>query len=333
MIFNIELPNKLNKINYFMKTENGCRLCSHNGATTEIFIIVDYDLEIEKDFVISDSTLLAISKLQPDVELKLNDKSIVAVSKKGRYTGKYLTIENINPNIDYKNHCEVNLDVLNKAANYTSTNEKKPILMGVNVSSNSTVVATDGFKVYQYKGNANNEMEGNITISSNLIKMAYSIFENKNIVVEYNKNTIAFKDNNIMVVGRLLDGNYPSLLGIFGMIENEEKKPLDKNEILECLDFTKMTSSNSKMKDLGLYAMFQKNKFIGKSDETFEKEITYDGAEIVFDANYLELVLKTFKGDNIEMATKDNGKGSLACFSEENNQFERIVLLGVAKEV
>lgn len=333
MNFNIVLPNKLNKINYFMKTENGCRLCSHNGVATEVYIIVDYDLEIDKDFTITDSTLLAISKLQPDVELKLNEKSIVAVSKKGRYTGKYLNNEHISPNVDYKNHCEVDLEYLNKASNYTSTNEKKPILMGVNVSADSTIMATDGFKIYQYKGNATNQMEGTITINSNLVKMAYSIFNNKNIIVEYNKNTISFKDGNIMVVGRLLEGNFPNLAPIFNMIENEEKKPLDKDEILECLEFTKMTGSNSKMKDLGCYAMLQRDKFIGKSDETFEKEICYEGGDIVFDANFLELVLKTFKGSNIYISTKDNGKGTLACFNEEGNDLERVVLLGVAKEV
>lgn len=82
MRFNIELPKKLNKINYFEKNEEGCTLVSHNGANSDVYIIVSYPMDIEKSFAITDSTLQAIVKLQPDVEVKLNEKSIVATSKR-----------------------------------------------------------------------------------------------------------------------------------------------------------------------------------------------------------------------------------------------------------
>lgn len=333
MRFNIELPKKLNKINYFEKNEEGCTLVSHNGANSDVYIIVSYPMDIEKSFAITDSTLQAIVKLQPDVEVKLNEKSIVATSKKGRYTGKYINNDFAKPNTNYENNCEVDLDILSKASNFASSSEKKPILMGVNVDANSNIIATDGFKIFEYKGSESNEQDGTITIDANLIKVANGIFNNKNIRLEYNKNTVAFVDDNMMVVGRLLEGKFPSLANIFKMIENEEKHYLDKNEILECLDFTKIAGANVKVKDIGIYAILQENKFIGKSDEYFEKEIVYNGDEIIFDASYLELVLKTFKNDNIYIATKNSGKGTLACFNEEGNESEKIILLGVAKEI
>ena len=325
MRFNIELPKKLNKINYFEKNEEGCTLVSHNGVNSDVYIIVSYPMDIEKSFAITDSTLQAIVKLQPDVEVKLNEKSIVATSKKGRYTGKYINNDFAKPNTNYENNCEVDLDILSKASNFASSSEKKPILMGVNVDANSNMIATDGFKIFEYRSNASNNLEGSITIDANLIKIASGIFSNK--------NTVAFVDGNVMVVGRLLEGKFPSLANIFKMIENEGKHPLNKNEILECLDFTKIAGANVKVKDIGIYAILQENKFIGKSDETFEKEITYHGGEIIFDANYLELVLKSFKTNNVEIATRESGKGSLACFTEENNVKEKVVLLGIAKEI
>lgn len=334
MRFNIELPKKLNKVNYFVKEESGCKLYSYNAQTNDVYIIASYpEMEIEKNFAITDSTLLAISKLQPDVEVKLNDKSIIAVSKKGRYTGKYIDPNFACPNMNYENNFPVDLDILNKAANFSSTNEKKPILTGVNINSRGDVVATDSFKVYLYKGENENNDNSSITISSNLIKVANSIFDNKLLFINYNRNSVAFNFENITVVGRLLEGTYPSLVSIFKMLENTEKQKLNKEEILECLDFTKMTGANSKLKDTGLYAVLQNNKFIGKSDESFEKEIVYNGSEIIFDAGYLELVLKSFKTNNIEIATKDIGKGSAACFTEENNLKEKVVLLGIAKEI
>ena len=81
MNFNIDLPKKLNKINYFVKEENGCELYSYNPQNNDVYIIASYpEMEIEKDFAITDSTLLAIAKLQPGVDVKLNEKSIVATS-------------------------------------------------------------------------------------------------------------------------------------------------------------------------------------------------------------------------------------------------------------
>lgn len=335
MNFNIDLPKKLNKINYFVKEENGCKLYSYNTQNNDVYIIASYpEMEIEKDFAITDSTLLAISKLQPGVDVKLNEKSIVAVSKKGRYTGKYIDPSFIQPNMNYEHNYPVDLDILNKAANFSSATDKKPVLTGVNINTNGDITATDGFKVYFCKGENGNEKNANsITISSNLIKVAYSIFDNKLLFIEYNKNTVAFTFENVKVIGRLLEGNYPSLANIFSMLDSAEKQKINKEEILECLDFTKMTGANSKLKDLGLYAILQENKFLGKSDETFEKEITYHGGEIIFDANYLELVLKSFKTNNVEIATRESGKGSLACFTEENNVKEKVVLLGIAKEI
>lgn len=333
MRFNIELPKKINKINYFEKNEEGCTLVSHNGANSDIYIIVNYPMDIEKSFAITDSTLQAIVKLQPDVEIKLNEKSIVASSKKGKYTGKYVENTFATPNMNYENSFPVDLDILSKAANYCSTNEKKPILTGVNVNTNGDVMATDSFKVYFNKGENASDKEESITIDSSLIKVANSIFDNKLLFIQYNSNTVAFSFENVIVVGRLLEGKFPSLAGIFKMLESEAKQKINKDEILECLEFTKMTGANSKNKDLGVYAILQENKFLGKSDEYFEKEIDYNGDEIIFDANYLELVLKSFKTNNVEIATKDNGKGSLACFTEENNDKEKIILLGIAKEI
>ena len=333
MRFNIELPKKINKINYFEKNEEGCTLISHNGANSDIYIIVNYGLDIEKSFAITDSTLQAIIKLQPDVEVKLNEKSIVATSKKGKYTGKYVDMNFAAPNMNYENSYPVDLDVLNKAANFSAVNDKKPVLTGVNINTCGDVVATDSFKVYFYKGDNESSDTNSITISASLIKVANSIFDNKLLFINYNKNSVAFNYENITVVGRLLEGNYPSLANIFKMLENATKQNLSKEEILECLEFTKMTGANSKLKDTGLYAILQENKFIGKSDEYFEKEIKYNGSEIIFDAGYLELVLKSFKSNNIEIATKDIGKGSAACFTEENNLKEKVVLLGIAKEI
>lgn len=335
MIFNIELPKKLNKFNYFKKEEKGCRLYSYNGNIgNNYYIIVDYpELEIEKDFTVVDSTLNAIIKLGNETEVKLNDKTIVAVSKNGKYTGKYVESNFAMPLMNYNNSCGIDLNILVKATQFASNNEKKPILTGVYVDENSNVVATDSFKVYKYDGGKGEVKENteSIVISAPLIKLADSIFENKLLFVSYNKNSFCIKDNNVMLVGNLLDGNYPSVSAIFNQI-NAEANILNKEEVLQALEFTKIAGANQDLKKTSLYAILQNNKFIGEGDEKFEKEINYNGDEVVFDAFFLETVLKSIDSKEIMISTLRKGKGSMSKFTSNEKSNEQIVLMGIARE-
>lgn len=336
MIFNIELPNKINKINYFKKVENGCQLYSFNGMLgNDVFVIKQFDLQIENDFAITSSTLEAIQKLQPNVDVKITDKSITAKSSKGKYTGKLLDAKLTLPFMKYEdeNVFKANLDILLKATNFSSNNEKKPILTGVNLNANGDIVATDSFKVYRYADKKDDRADNpsNITISANIIKFASSVFNTEEpLNIYFNKNTIMLTDYTTQIVGNLLVGEFPKIENIFKMI-NGDNHELNRDEILECIEFTKIAGSNVKIKEIGLYATFKKNMFIGNADEVFEKEIVYDGNEIIFECNYLETVLKSFKNNKIYISSQNNGRGNLACFTEESNENEKVVLMGVMK--
>ena len=332
MIFNIELPKKLNKFNYFKKEAVGCTLYSYNGVLgSTYYIIAEYpDLEIEKDFTIVDSTLNAITKLGKQVEVKLNDKTIVATSENGKYTGKYVENNFAMPYTEYENCSPIDLEILIKASQFASTNEKKPILTGVYVDSNN-VIATDSFKVYKYNTENNQDNPQGIVISAPLIKLADGLFDNKLLFVSFNKNSFCIKDKNIMLVGNLLDGNYPNVSGIFNQI-NGEANILNKEEIVKALEFTKIAGANIDLKKTALYATLQNNKFIGEGDEKFEKEINYNGDEVVFDAFFLETVLKSIDSKEVMISTLKKGKGSMSKFSSENNKNEQIVLMGIARE-
>ena len=329
MNFNIELPKKLNKINYFKKEEMGCTLYSYNDTVgNNPYIIVDLpDLEIEKDFCINDSTLLAIAKLQPNVELKFNEKGFIAKSSKGKYTAKYIQANLINVNMNYDNEIKVDLSILNRAVAFVSNNDKKPILTGVNING-GVVTATDSFKVYRNVAKIENENTTNqITIESDLIKVVSSIFSNNIVDTYYNNNTICFKENNVRVVGRLLEGKYPSLDAILSQF-TDEKHELNRNDILETIEFTKIAGANLKE---SCYISFENNKIIGMGADTFEKEINYNGGEIILEVGNLETALKSFKSDVIYFVCKNSGRGSMVCITG-NEENEKIVLLGIVKE-
>lgn len=329
MFFNVELPKKLNKINYFKKEETGCTLYSYSDELgNNPYIIVDLpDFEIEKDFCINDSTLLAIAKLQPNVELKFNEKGFIAKSSKGKYTAKYIQSNLINVNMNYDNEIKTDLSILNRAVAFVSNNDKKPILTGVNING-GVVTATDSFKVYRNVANIeNNDVASQITIESELIKMVSSVFSDNIVDTYYNNNTICFKENNVRVVGRLLEGKYPSLDMILSQF-TDEKHELNRNDILETIEFTKIAGANLKE---SCYISFEKNKIIGMGADTFEKEINYNGGEIILEVGNIETALKSFKSDVIYFVCKNSGRGSMVCITG-NEENEKIVLLGIVKE-
>lgn len=333
MIFNIELPKKLNKFNYFKKEEKGCTLYSYNGNIgNNYYIIVKYpELEIEKDFTVVDSTLNAIIKLGNNVDIKLNDKTIIATSENGKYTGKYVENNFAMPLMNYEASYGIDLNILVKATQFASSNEKKPILTGVYVDENC-IVATDSFKVYKCDLHETiGNIQSGIIISAPLIKLADSLFDNKLLFVSYNKNSFCIKDNNTMLVGNLLDGNYPDVSGIYNQI-NQEPNILNKVEILKALEFTKIAGANIDLKKSSLYAILQKNKFVGEGDEKFEKQINYEGNEVVFDALYLEIVLKSIDSNEIMITTIKKGNGSMSMFTSQNSLNERIILMGISRE-
>lgn len=333
MIFNIELPKKLNKFNYFKKEEKGCTLYSYDGTLgNSFYIIATYpDLEIEKDFTIVESTLNAITKLGTNVNVELNEKSIIAKSENGKYTGKYVDSNFGMPFMEYNNSYGIDLNILVKASMFASTNEKKPILTGVYVDSNGDVISTDSFKVYKYESGKEKEEQEGIVIPASMIKLADTLFTNKLLFISYNKNSFCIKDNNVMLIGNLLEGNYPKVSSIFEQI-NQEASILNKDEILSAIDFTKIAGANIDTKKNPLYAILGNNKFVGEGDETFEKEISYNGNEVVFDAIYLETVLKGIDSKEVLISTMSKGKGSMSKFTSENSKNEQIVLLGIVRE-
>ena len=329
MLFNIELPKKLNKFNYFKKEEKGCKLYSYNGINgNDIYIISEYpDLEISKDFCIVNTTLEAIMKLQPNVEITLNEKSIVAKSGKGKFSGKYVESNLIVPFMDFANTCNVNLEKLVKATNFVSTNEKKPILTGVNLNQNGVIIATDSFKLYKYEDVERTELLNptNITIASSFIKLADSLFDNKNLIAKYSNTSISIQEDNLMLVGNLLDGNYPNVKKIFESL-NGDKISLDRKDLLEAIEITKAAGIEYIGKEKVVYATLSEGKFTGVGTDTFEKEIKYNGKTITVNAIYLEIALKSFETDEIDILVKD---ATLSCLTAKDRNDEQIILLGI----
>lgn len=83
MILDINLlPKKLNEINYFKKTDDGCEIYSYNERidTRNEVIVIKLDSEIENDFCVDSKALEMVKTLSP-CEIEITDKSFIIKSK------------------------------------------------------------------------------------------------------------------------------------------------------------------------------------------------------------------------------------------------------------
>ena len=117
------------------------------------------------------------------------------------------------------------------AVNYAcSKDEKRPILTGVNFSSN--VTATDSFRLSQ----VNKDLGLKCTISANDINNLISILKDSDEVLIRNNNNVAtFEFSDTIYQTRLLEGNYPDTSRLIANNFNFNIK-VDRIKLIEAVD-------------------------------------------------------------------------------------------------
>lgn len=128
------------------------------------------------------------------------------------------------PNIDLeftKNPIELDKisfkTMINQIIFSTSTQESRPVLTGINFKVNKNILectATDSYrlskKIIELKENVDNDI--NIIVpSKNLIETSRMLSDdNEKIQLHIFANKIIFKSQNIIIMSRLINGNYPA---------------------------------------------------------------------------------------------------------------------------
>lgn len=216
-----KLPKKLNEVCYFKKQENGVKIYNYSNKNKDAITIIELDCEIERDFAVSGSTLEMVRKLAPaTVELKEN--KLVIKGKKGTFKGSLIEQQVLVPNTNLENTIKVNVKALKVLSEFVADNEKKPVLCGVNITSNGTMVATDSFKLARYLSSNSQNEDASITIPKAFVDLIKNEITEDEVELSYNSNSVIFKKDNITYVSTLIAGAYPNVERIFvnNFVEN-----------------------------------------------------------------------------------------------------------------
>lgn len=286
-----KLPKKLNEICYFKKEETGTTIYNYsNKNKADVVIIKLEDTEIENNFAILGSTLDMVRKLNPVKSVEIKEEQFIIKSAKGTFKGKLLNETLPLYNLSVKNEIKANLKALKVLSGFTATNDRKPILEGINLKSDGTMVATDSFKLARYKSVEKVDTEDNITIPKTFVDLIKSEITDDEVVLKYNDNTVILEKENITYVSGLLAGVYPSVDRLFN--PSSLTIEYDTHALKEAISLSKNVGiDNNGEKYLSL--TFENGKIVAEGVSTFETNIDDNKEEYRFtiQADVLELVL------------------------------------------
>lgn len=336
-----------------VKTDRIILLGSNNEMSAKIVLQNDINkivVEEEGNALLNFGMLKNIvSKLSNNVvefENKSGEKTTTIKSGRGRYKLNNYTEEEY-PKVEfkeYKNKIELNKNTLENMINFcgvaTASNERKPILTGINFSKNEngeyiTAVATDSFRLARYKTKFEKEVDKfNITIPDMSLKFISKLLDktqNENITLLYENNSLLLELEDTLFKTVLLEGVYPptdklipayseksfkveqnAIMGVVDRLSILRNDIGDKDDKFRTNIITMECTSNSEIK------FESKSNSFGTGYEIIDVQEgeNLEGFKIAFSAQFLISALKTFSDDIV----KFNFSGEIRPFTIDNGK-------------
>lgn len=284
----------------FAKFDNDKITVSDNNAT----IITKFETGIQALIPFKQLNDIC-NKLSVD-ELDLTIVENQAVIKCGR-SRFALNLGDFN---EYPNYCILNdieglkincsefIDVISSINYATATNEKRPILTGINFSE--FAVATDSFKLARI----NKDLGLHCTIASDDINNLISILKgSEEVLIRNTKNTATFEFDDTIYQTRLLDGNYPDTSRL---IKNESVYSIkvDRIKLIESIDRINIFNEEYKTIILdvnnGVLKLSSNSNQVGTASDELSCE-NNNGIKFACNGDYLKEALSRFKSDEITL--------------------------------
>ncbi len=227
-------------------------------------------------------------------------------------------------------------DSIHKVLSAAQISEIRPEISGVLLDFQMTMlkfVATDAFRLAQKTLN-NNQFKANfkqgfkIIIPLKTISEVVKIFpENQPIKIFIDSNQILFKNDELELISRLIDGEYPDYEQIIPKaIDNEII--INKDQLMNAIklasNFSGRTNDvkfkiNESKKILEVYSA---NQYLGENNYLIPVKLKGEGfPEIAFNWHYFLDGLKVVDQENLMFGVNDNNKPSVLKSPEDTSYF------------
>ena len=259
----------------------------------------------------------------------------------------YLNCNNVSefPEIDFENSEEpiiidqlVFKSAINQTSFATSTQESRPVLTGINIKVEDNILectATDSYRLAKKKINLNNPIKQNINIivpTKNLIELVRMMNDDDETVsIHIFNNKIIFKFNSIILMSRLINGNYPDTSKLIPE-EFEMKMLVNLNDFYNSIDRASLLTNEAdkntiKLESKNDYIMISSNiPEIGNVEEKINiKNINKKDIKISFSSKYMMDALKSLDCEEIELLFNGEIKPIILKNPETDNLIQLIL--------
>ncbi len=335
-------------------SKNGNFVYCTNNVVSGVYKIDDEKIEIENygnTLIKNDLLNDIISRLNENDEIKITklENSVLSI-KSNKISSEINVLDFPFPKIEINENdllkINLTLNSLNEIYRKNGTcalndqRQTKPI-SGIyftnELESNKlTTMSTDTYKLSLLENKINTNEKFNFIIPSSTINTIVSIFKdekNIDIFVNANEKKLIVKNNNLTIIDRTINGEYPKdiFLNAF-KVNTQTKVIIDRQEIYNSLEMIKSVVKNEVNPVVEFD--FQKNSILlsassfntGNIDINIENN-NFEGNEIKirFNVNFLLTLIKNIDSKKIIFEIEDNAKPMLI-YGENDKDFKELIL-------
>lgn len=214
--------------------------------------------------------------------------------------------------------------------------EIRPEISGVLFDYQVTImklVATDSFRlaektIYNSQYRSNIEKGFKVIIPLKSVQEVLRIFSNDQLIkISLDENQILFKNNDVELISRLIEGIYPDYEQIIPK-SFESELGVEKEHFVNALKL--VSNFSGKVNDIRLKVqenqkvleVYSSNQFLGENNYLIPSKVTGASfSDVSFNWRYLLDGLKVVNSNNLQFSLNGNNKPSLLKSAEDNSYF------------
>lgn len=275
-----------------------------------------------------------------DIEVKSNNLLIKTDNYEAKIQGLPESDFPIIPKItSNQNFLEIDPAILKESLNQVSVavsySEIRPELNGVLLDYQVNILkfaATDSFRLAEktlYENQVKTALRESlkVIVPIKTIQEVVRVFNNSPVLILVGDNQILFKNDNVEIISRLIDGTYPDYEQIIPK-STETELSLNRSDLMKAIKL--VSSFSGKVNDIHLkltsekkvLEVYSSNQYLGENNYLVPvKQKGADFSDIVFNWKYLLDGLKALNSENLVFILNGDMRPAMFKTSEDKSYF------------
>jgi DNA polymerase-3 subunit beta len=227
---------------------------------------------------------------------------------------------------------------INRTLFATGSDELRPVMSGIFFELNKEslrFVATDAHRLVRYSRNdVGTENSAAFIVPKKPLNLLKSIAQDAEgaVKIEYNSSNVLFTFDNIHLVCRLIEGNYPNYEAVIPK-DNPNKLTIGRKDFLQSIKrvsiFSNKTTHQVRLKITGSELTISAEDLDFANEANERLTCSYDGEdmEIGFNSRFLVDMLSNVGSENVVMELSAPNRAGILLPAENDDEGEHVLML------